>query len=147
DVCSSDLPRPRAPRRSPRGSRRYSARAGFPRSSAGRRCGSCETQQRVELPFAIEPGEIVGTADRLAVDEDLRHGHCIGLALEHLGPFRTAQRNVVLLELDALALEQPLGPIAVAAEHFRVDFDLWLTHADSCRTRFGPLERAEAKNI
>src|SRR6266702_2810421 len=78
----------------------------------------------VELAGAIEGEQIVGTADMLAVDEDLRHGIAPTRAAHHLvAPFR------MLVEIDirecyTLALQQTSRPRAIGTNHRGVDLDL-----------------------
>src|SRR5690242_20469282 len=56
--------------------------------------GLCE--QGVELAGAFECGELVGAADMLTVDEDLRHGRAPG-AGAHLGALGLVFHNVHLV--------------------------------------------------
>src|SRR6266851_917170 len=78
----------------------------------------------VELAGAIEGEQIVGAADMLAVDEDLRHGIAPAGAAHHLvAPFR------MLVEIDigecyTLALQQTPRPRAIGTKYRGVDLDL-----------------------
>src|SRR3546814_18697057 len=58
-----------------------------------------------------------------SVDEDLRHGPASVRPFGHLAPPRRIGIHVDLLEGDALRFEQALRPMAIRAEHARVDFD------------------------
>src|SRR6266851_2162505 len=80
-------------------------------------------EQRVELARLLEGGQLVGAADILAVDEDLRHRRAPG-ALAHLGPLLLVHHHVHFLVGRALLLKQAFGPRAVAAEGCGVHFDL-----------------------
>src|SRR3546814_15572351 len=58
------------------------------------------------------------------VDEDLRHRGTTACALDHLRPEAGFRQDVDFGVVDALAVEQPLGPEAEAAERAGIDFDL-----------------------
>src|SRR3546814_11679158 len=64
------------------------------------------------------------TSDRGIVDEDLRHRGTTACALDHLRPEPVFLQDVDFGVVDALAVEQPLGPEAEAAERAGIDFDL-----------------------
>jgi hypothetical protein len=66
--------------------------------------------------------QVVGPADRLAADEDLRKGRTPRL-LAHLGALLLVHGGVDLLKVDALALEQGQGAGAVGTELTGVDDD------------------------
>src|SRR3982074_2316500 len=85
-------------------------------------------EQRVELARLLEGGKFVGTAELLAVDEDLRHRRALG-AFAHLGPLFFIHHHVHFLVGRTLLLEQVFGPRAVAAEGRGVHLDLahWST--------------------
>src|SRR3546814_3415872 len=84
-------------------------------------CGS--SQQRIQLALAVQCVNPVAVADMASVDEDLRHGPASVRPFGHLAPPRRIGIHVDLLEGDALRFEQALRPMAIRAEHARVDFD------------------------
>src|SRR5262249_41674086 len=84
-------------------------------------------QQRIELARRFQGRQLVRAPDMLAVDEDLGNGRAPG-ARPHLAALLVVHHDIHLVVGDALAVEQALGPGAVAAERRRVDLDLG--HAD-----------------
>src|SRR3954454_383309 len=76
---------------------------------------SCASEHRVELAGAVERVEIVTTADRLAVDEDLRDCGPALRALRHFHALARLHHDVDLLELDALLIQKLLGTRAIGA--------------------------------
>ena len=89
-------------------------------------CPTCQpldgsgSEQRVEPAVAVEAPELGVAADRLAVDQDLRHGPAAASDVVD----RLAERGIVvegdLLVRDALRVEQRLRPHAVAAPARRI---------------------------
>src|SRR6476620_6355511 len=77
-------------------------------------------EQCVELAGLLQRRELVGAADMLAVDEDLRHRRAPG-ALAHLGALDRSFHHIGLFEGGALLLQQGLGAGAVAAPRRGVD--------------------------
>src|SRR5215470_4936364 len=80
-------------------------------------------KQRIELARLLQGGELVGAADMLAVDEDLRNGGTPG-ARAHLGTLLVVHHDVHFLVRRALAVEQALGSRAETAERRGVGLDL-----------------------
>src|SRR5688572_29375668 len=72
-------------------------------------------KHRIELAGAVERVEIVAAADRLAVDEDLRDPGPSFRLLRHFDPLARLHHDVYLLELNALLIEELLGPRAIGA--------------------------------
>src|ERR671911_3192919 len=83
------------------------------RRSGSRPLGA--SQHRVELAGAVERIEVVAAADRLAVDEDLRNRSPTFRLLRHFDPLARLHHDVDLLELNALLIEELLGPRAIGA--------------------------------
>src|SRR5262249_58880182 len=80
-------------------------------------------EQRIELARLLQGVMVVGDADMLAVDEDLRNGGTPG-ALAHFGALLVVHHDVHFLVGRALAVEQALGPCAETAERRGVNLDL-----------------------
>src|SRR6185295_19838256 len=80
-------------------------------------------EQLIERPAALERAHVVVAADRLTIDEDLRHRGATGDLDEPLSLLAIA-RAVDVLERDALVLEEALGCGAVPAPLPGVDDDL-----------------------
>src|SRR5216684_8720177 len=89
-------------------------------------------EHRVELARLLEGCKLVGTANILTVDEDLRYRGAFG-AFAHLGPHLLVHHHIDFFVGCALFLEQAFGPRAVAAERRGIHLDLG--HGEPlCRT-------------
>src|SRR5690606_5951500 len=125
-ASGSASPRPPPPRGSaarrgpgpPRGRRGSASGSGRP---AG---GSSGLEQWVQAALAVKRMQLVGAADMLSVDEDLRKGHAAARALDHLLLLRRVVRGDDFGVVGALLVEQGLGRMAVAAAGFGVDDDV-----------------------
>src|SRR4051794_29663368 len=80
-------------------------------------------EHRVELAGAVERVKIVAAADRLAVDEDLRHRSPSFRLLRHFDPLARLHHDVDFLELNALLIEELLGACAIRAPGAGIDDD------------------------
>jgi formamidopyrimidine-DNA glycosylase len=91
-------------------------------------------QQLIERAVAVETPELGVAADRLAVDQDLRHRPAARQLVEGL-PERLVVVEVDLLVLEAAPVEQRLGADAVAAPARRI-------HLNSCHHHLQRVNRA-----
>src|SRR5829696_8683236 len=80
-------------------------------------------QHRIELAGVLERVEIVAAADRLAVDEDLRHRGPSFRFLRHFNPLARLHHDIDFLELNALLIKEPLGTCAIRAPGAGIDDD------------------------
>ena len=80
-------------------------------------------EQGVETTPCVQRVELVGPADTLPVDEDLRHGPPSPRAPDHLLAPTRLLPDIDLGERDALAVKQTFRPHAVGAERGGVDLD------------------------
>src|SRR5262249_42111741 len=110
---------------------------------------SClHSQPGVEFAGAIECGELVGTADMLAVDEDLRDRGAPAGAADHLyAPCRLLD-DVDLGKGGALALQQRACARAIGAEHCRIHLDFSSHHQqylERPKENYAPVRSARAR--
>src|SRR5262249_30268160 len=80
-------------------------------------------QQRIEAAGIIEGVKLVASADVLIADEDLRHGRLSIRTGHHLCAKLPISTDVDLRELNTLAVEQFLRPLAILAIGSDVDLD------------------------
>ena len=85
--------------------------------------GGSDWSQGSSFAVAIERGKLLITADMRAIDEDLRHGAPAEGAGDHLVAQLGVGADVDLDEGLALAVEQPLGRVAIAAKGRGVEDD------------------------
>jgi len=81
-------------------------------------------EEGVESPFFIEGEEIIAATDVPIINEDLRYGMPSG-ALAHLIFEGVIPGDIVLYKRDPFDIQKFLGPPAVGAVVFGVNFNLF----------------------